>query len=75
VPNISVNMLSISKLTNTCKIVDFFPYRLYVRDLKKGKSIVSSGILDPTDSLNKFFEMNQLDTELTALVSCNDERS
>jgi hypothetical protein len=46
VPNLSANMLFVSQLTQTGKIVEFWPDRFYVHDLKKGKSIVVGGFLD-----------------------------
>jgi hypothetical protein len=75
VPNLSANMFSISQLTQTGKIVEFWPDRFYVWDLKKGKSIVIDGVLDPTDNLYKFCDSTQPKYELISLISHTYERS
>jgi hypothetical protein len=63
VPNLSANLLLVSQLKKTCKIVEFWLYRFFVRDLKKGRSIVIGEFLDPKDNLYKFFDMTQPDYE------------
>jgi hypothetical protein len=63
---------SVSQLTQTGKIVEFWPDQFFVRDLKKGWSIFG-GFLDPKDSLYKFCDMTRPDSELTSLVSHTDE--
>jgi hypothetical protein len=75
VSNLSTNLFFIAQLTQTSKIVEFYPYRLYVHDLKKGRSIIVDGLLDPTSSLYKFSYMNQPDTESTTLISHTNEIS
>jgi hypothetical protein len=55
-------------------IVEFCPDQFYVRDLKKGQSIVLR-VSQPKDSLYKFCELNQPDNEPNTLVSHTDERS
>jgi hypothetical protein len=62
VPNLSANLLFVSQLTQTGKIVEFWPDRFYVCDLKKGKSIVVDGILDPMDNLYKFCDSTRPET-------------
>jgi hypothetical protein len=64
VPNLSANLLFVSQLTQTGKIVEFWPDRFYVRDLKKGKLIVVDGILDPMDNLYKFCDSTRPESEL-----------
>jgi hypothetical protein len=63
VPNISANLLFVAQLTQTGKIVEFWPDRFYVHDLKKGKSIVIGGILDPNENLYKFHDSTQPEPE------------
>jgi hypothetical protein len=69
-PNISVNLLFVSQLTQNGKIVEF----LLDRDLNKGNSIVVDTILDPMDNLYKFFDLNRHEFDPTALISHIDER-
>jgi hypothetical protein len=57
VPNISFNMLYVSQLTKTSKIVEFWPYWFFVKDLKKGQFIFSKGFLDPKGIPYKFCDM------------------
>jgi len=73
VPNLNSNLLSIAWL-HTCKIVEFWPDQFFSRYLKKGESIFIGGFLDSKESLYKFCDTNQLDTELTTLVSHTNER-
>jgi hypothetical protein len=75
VPNLNANPLYVSQLTQKSKIVEFWPYQFYVHDLKKGKSIVAGGILDPTYSLYKFCDSTRPGPKPTALVDHTDERS
>jgi hypothetical protein len=56
-PSLSADLFSIAQLTQTCNIVEFWPDRFYVRDLKKGNLIVIEGILDPNDNLYKLYDM------------------
>jgi hypothetical protein len=74
VPNPSSNLLFVTQLTHTGKIVEFWLDQFYVCDLKKDKPIFIGGLY-PIDSLYKFRDMNRLETERIALVSHTDERS
>jgi len=69
VPNLSVNLLFVAQLTQTCKIVEFWLNRFYFHDLKKGKSIFIGGLLDSIDSLYKFHDLTQIEPEPTTLVA------
>jgi hypothetical protein len=64
VPNISANSLYVSQLTQIGNIVDFFPDRFYVGDLKKSKSIVTDELLDSKDNLYTFCDTN-IEKEIT----------
>jgi hypothetical protein len=57
VPNLSSNMLFVTQLTQMHKIMEFWLDQFYVRDLKKGKSIVVDRILNPADNLYKLCDM------------------
>jgi len=50
VPNLIANLLSIDQLTQKDNIVEFWPNRFYVHDLKKGNFIFTTGILNLTDN-------------------------
>jgi hypothetical protein len=56
VPNLSANLLFVAQLTQTGNIVEFWSDQFYVRDLKKGKSIVIGRILDLMNNLYKFHD-------------------
>jgi hypothetical protein len=58
VPKLNANLFFISQLTQIGKIIEFWPYRFYVCDLKKGKSIFVGGILDLKNDLYKFGDVN-----------------
>ena len=47
VPCLSVNLFSISKLTQTSMIVLFCPYHLFIKDLNKYRSIIIERSLNP----------------------------
>jgi hypothetical protein len=69
VPNLSSNLLFVTQLTQIGEIVEFWPDRFCVRDLKKGKSIIVRGLFDLTYNLYKFHDMTRPHIEPTALVS------
>jgi hypothetical protein len=74
VPNVNANtLLCVAQLTQTGKIVEFWPDQFYIHDLKKGNSIVVGGILNLMDSLYKFYDMTRLEPKPTTLVSHTDE--
>jgi hypothetical protein len=49
--------------------------QFYVDYLKKGNSIISDELLNPTNSLYKFCDMTRLEPEPIALVSHTNEKS
>jgi hypothetical protein len=57
VPNLSENLLLVSQLTQTSNIVEFWPDRFFVKDLKNDRSIVTEGFLDSKDGLYKFCDL------------------
>jgi hypothetical protein len=69
------NLLYVSQLTQTGKIVEFFGHRFFVFYLNKGKLINVRGFLDLKDSLYNFCNMTRLESESTTLFSHTDERS
>jgi hypothetical protein len=71
--NLSDNLFYVAQLTQTCKVVEFWPNQFYVCDLKKGKSIIVEGLLDRTDSLYKFCDTTRPNIEPTALVAHTNE--
>jgi hypothetical protein len=75
VPNLSANLLFVSQLTQTCKIVEFWLDRFYVHDLKKGKSIVVVGFSTQQTICTSFVTSTRPEPELTTLVAHTDERS
>ena len=74
VPCLSMNLLSVSQLTQTGKIVEFQTNRLFMKNLKD-KFIVVDGLLDPIDHLYKFCDQPQLESGPTALIAQADEHS
>jgi len=56
VRNFSANLLFVSQLTETCNIVEFFPYHFLAKDLKKHQSIFTGGFLDLKDIFFNFYE-------------------
>jgi hypothetical protein len=54
VPNISENLLFVSQLTHTRKILKIWLDQFYVCELKNGKSIVASELLETMTNLYKF---------------------
>jgi hypothetical protein len=75
VSNINENLLMDSQLTHTCKIVECWPYRFFVKNLKKSHLIFSRGFLNLKDNLYNFCDMTRLDSELATLISHTDEQS
>lgn len=57
VPSLSANLLSISQLAQTSKIVEFWPNCFFIKDIKKDRSIIVEGVLYPKDQLYKFHNL------------------
>ena len=74
VPDIGANILFVAQLKQTCNIVEFWLDQFYVHDLKKGKLIFTSRLLDLMDNLYKICDMSRRDTEMTSLVYHTNKR-
>ena len=48
-------MLLVSQLTKTEKIIEFWLDRFIIKDLRIGREIVSSGVLEPKYGLYNFY--------------------
>ena len=58
VPSLSVNLLSISQLTHTGKIVEFWLDHFFVKYMNKYGLIVVEGILNSKDRMYKFHDLS-----------------
>ena len=67
VPSLNVNLLLVSKLTQTSKIVEFYPNPFFVKDINNENSIVAKGSLNLKDHYISF--MNCLEQILDRLLS------
>lgn len=66
VPSLSVNLLSVSQLTYTDKIVEFWPDHFFIKDRKNPRPIIAKGVLDPKDKLYKFCDLSRLESRPTS---------
>lgn len=74
VPCLSVNLLSVSQLTQTGKIVELCPNNFFIKNLKD-KMIVFDGILDPTNCLYKLHDQPQLESGMMNLIAKAEKHS
>lgn len=68
VPCLNKNLLLVSQLTQTGKIVEFWLDHIFIKDMKKNKSIVIDRVLDFKDRLYKFHNL-PLESRSTTLIS------
>jgi len=73
VPNLSANLLSVSQLTHTGKIVEYWPNQLFVKDVKNDRLIIVEGFLNSKGGLYKFCDLPRLDHGPTAFIVQTDK--
>ena len=68
-PNLNTNLLSVSQLTQTSRIVELWPGHFFIKDLKKDRLIIVEGVLNSKDRLYKFHYLSRLGTRPMNLIS------